>query len=384
MRRRTAQIFLTAALLVISSAPVAATATPADTRPGSGAEAAVPAAGASGPTGTSIRQQGLTIFELDKELVRLKEQEASLNEQMEEQRSLIARQQVTLDARTAAAGRVLRAYYTGQRDRMWVLLFRMGSLNEALLALDYLQAIVRNDFRTLRMYREALEGHRQLVAGLEAQQAEVVQLIAAYEQQRERLLAEQAELDRQLALLTEEEQQEELEQIEKLTLDWQNLGIPVFEEVLSALSAAMVDLPELLSDESLFSLSGTSVQVRIPDDHFNSFLQSRNPLFERFRFAFRKEGLVVSGEVQGKPASFSGQFILETEPVNALRFEIRSILFDHYELPDTTQAALQQQYDLTFEPGKLLAGLVVSEIANEDGELRVKLAFGSFSLLSRN
>jgi hypothetical protein len=331
---------------------------------------------------STVLQQGLTIHELDKELVRLKQQETNVIDQIGIQQSALAKQAIVLKERSGSAGKILRSYYMGQRDRLWMLLFEMRSLSEALLALDYLQAIVSNDFRTLRIYKVAYQEQQTLLSNLELQRAELKAVIDKHERQRERLFAAQAELDRQLAALSETERLEERKRIDTLTKDWEQVGVPVFEEVLSALSAAMADLPLLLSDQSLLEMSGTNVQIRITDDRFNAFLQERNSLFDQFQFAFGTTGLEVSGKVNGKTASFEGQYILEKEPVNALRFQIERILFNGFELPDTTRDALQKQYGLTFEPGKLFAGMSVAELANEEGQLRVQLTFSGFSFAS--
>ncbi|HZG88284.1 hypothetical protein [Paenibacillus sp.] len=355
---------------------------------GFAAETAVPAAGnaasaeaAAEPTeavtddASSLVQQGLTIHELDKELARLKAEEADVNSDIGEKRGEIERQKTTLDARTAAAGRVLRAYYMGQRDRLWLLLFEMKSLNEALVAIDYLQAIVTNDFKTLREYRAAYVAQQERLAELTAQQERLRLVIAEHEKQRVRLVEAQTELDRRLAELTEQEREIQLGAIAAVTEQWEKEGLPLFEDVLSALSTTMRDLPELLEDPSLMSVKDGVMEIRIPDTKFNAFLKERNELFEHFEFAFGPEGMTVAGGLNGHSAELLGAYTLEHEPVNSLRFTISSLTYNGYELPDTTKDALQNKYDLAFEPGRLLSGLTVSDLANEDGLMRVKLSF---------
>jgi len=324
---------------------------------------------------SSLVQQGLTIHELDKELERLKAEEADVNADIGAKSAEIERQKTTLDARTAAAGRVLRAYYMGQRDRLWLLLFEMNSLNEALVALDYLQAIVTNDFKTLREYRAAYVAQQARLAELTAQQERLRVVIAEHERQRARLVEAQAELDRRLAELTVQEREAQLDAIAAVTEQWEQEGLPLFEDVLAALSTTMKDLPELLEDPSLMSVKDGIMEIRISDTKFNSFLKERNELFEHFEFAFGPEGMTVTGGLDGHSAALLGAYTLEHEPVNALRFAISSLTYNGFELPDTTKDALQEKYDLAFEPGRLLSGLTVSELANEEGLMRVKLSF---------
>ncbi|HZG75697.1 MAG TPA: hypothetical protein VEZ72_07545 [Paenibacillus sp.] len=324
---------------------------------------------------SSYVQQGLTIHELDKELTRLKAEQADVDVSIQEQQGKIEEQRHVLDARTVASGKVLRAYYMGQRDQLWMLLFKMRSLSEGLLILDYLQAIVRSDFRILDAYREAYKEQQALLADLSARQERLRVVIAEHERQRTRLTEEQAELDRKLAELTIQEREKQLAAIEATTKAWEEEGVPLFEEVLTALSAAMQDLPELLADPSLMSVSGAAMEIRLTDEAFNTFLRERNAMFESFDFGFGPSGMTVTGGMEDRTAVLQGIYILETEPANALRFRIDSVAFNGYELPDTTRAELQNRYDLSFEPGRLVAGLTVSELENEEGWLRVKLSF---------
>lgn len=386
MRRWLATIlaFMTAAAAVAHPVLASAPASPAQApeqaadqaaeRPAETEERPVVKTDASSP----FVQQGLTIHELEKELVRLKEQQADLSEEISALAEDLERQKQQLDVRKEAAGRVLRAYYMGQRDNLWLLLFRIDSLNEALAALDYLQAIWANDTRTLVRYRKAYEERAALLAELSAREERLDFVIAEHEAQRRRMLDEQAELDRKLAELAEEERQMHLAAIASVTAEWEEIGVPLFEEVLTALSAAMADLPELLADPGLIAVSDGGMEVRLTDGAFNDFLQERDPIFESFRFRFSPDGMTVSGEIDERTASLRGMYFLEHEPENALRFVIDSVLFNGMELPDTTKAAMQEQYDLTFEPGRLVSGLTVSELIHEEGMLRVKL---SLSLL---
>lgn len=323
---------------------------------------------------STIVQQGLTIHELDKELSRLKEEEISLNERLEGQRETIRKHSALLDLRTTSAGEVLRAYYMGQRDRLWMLLFKMRSFSETLMALDYLRVMVSNDFRILEAYKQANQQHRTLLAELEMHSGQLQRTIAEYEKQRERLVAIQEELDRQLAEMPEELRTAELAQIAAATRTWEEEGIPVFEQVMNALSLAMTELPSVLSDPAFLTVNGSNMEVRITDEHLNAFLKERDPLFEQFQFAFNQDGMTVNGAYHGHEVTFAGNYRLEQQPVNALRFQIEQITFNDYELPDTTSAALQERFDFTFAPSRIMAGLTVSDVVNEAGQMRVQLA----------
>jgi len=333
-----------------------------------------PAASAE-ETVSSVVQQGLTVHEIDKELSRLKARQAELNEEIPLQRTAVEEQSLLVKKRSEHAGKVLRAMYMGKRDKLWQLLFYSKSISEAIVVLDYLKAIISNDYRLLTLYKEAYQEEQRLLSELVKQQEELQTVIAAYELQRERLLAEQAELERQLAELNEEERAAELEAIAALTTLWEQEGIPTVANVLLHLSEAMKNLQLLLSDPTLIEVRGATLVINLTDDKFNGFLRDQNSFFSDYTFTFGIDGMSVTGQTGEHTAMIRGQYILQQTPVNLLQFRIEQILFNGYDLPDTTRNELQEQYDMSFEPGKLVEGLTVTGLTNEEGRLVVELAF---------
>jgi hypothetical protein len=122
-------------------------------------------------------------------------------------------------------------------------------------------------------------------------------------------------------------------------------------------------------------LRGRNVTVRLTDDDFNAFLRERNDLFQKYTFTFNPEGIVVTGSVENHKATVQGNYKVESQPVNALRFQLSSIILNDYALPDTTQRALEQKYNLAFYPNQLLPSLVVQSLNNLVGELEVLMSF---------
>lgn len=328
----------------------------------------------------ALLQQGLTIHEIDKEVERLRQEEKSVKEQIVENEKALSNRQAALERKREDAGRILRAYYMGNRDHLWLLLFRMESINDALVVLDYMNLVVRNDFRVLRMYQAEYEERLRLLAELEAKEQRLQTVITDYLKQKDRLVALQKDLERKLAELTEEERKAQTEQIERLTNDWETEGLPLFESYLAELSKAMEGITGLLSDEKRLTLDGNKLFVRLTDDDFNGYLQKKSSLFESFTFLFEQDKLLIAGTYESKEAFIEGKYVLEQEPENLLRFEITSLTYNGYELPDTTVRSLQEQYDLAFRPGLLFAGLKASELQTKEGALEVKLTFEGFPL----
>ncbi|WP_199618863.1 hypothetical protein [Paenibacillus alkalitolerans] len=347
------------------------------------AENAAPSAEPAAPD-RSLLQQGLTIHEIDKEVARLKQEEKAVQSRIVENEAALSKQQVVMDKKSDAAGKVLRAYYMGNRDHLWLLLIRMDSLNDALAVLDYLNAVVRNDFRVLRSYRAAYEERLRLSAELEKTHERLQTVISDRLVQREHLTALQKDFDRKLAQLTEDEREKQTGQIEQLTADWEIEGLPLFKTYLTEFGKAMNDIADLLTDESKLSLDGTNIFVRLSEEDFNGYLRSKSRLFEEVTFRFEENKLIIFGSHDSKKATIEGRYVLEQEPENLLRFQIAALNYNGFTLPDTTSKALQEQFELTFRPGRLFAGLEASEVKTKVRTLEVKLKFNGFPLALGN
>ena len=100
-------------------------------------------------------QKGLTIFEIDKEVARLNEQDAKIGEQIKQNEQDIMKQNGNVDNTRKHAGKVLRAYYTGDRDSIWMLLFAVNSFTDVLRMFEYLQMIITNDHRSLSAFTDS-------------------------------------------------------------------------------------------------------------------------------------------------------------------------------------------------------------------------------------
>jgi hypothetical protein len=323
----------------------------------------------------TIVQQGLTIHEIDKELARLKEQQKEMNNEISTNEQALQRQEIIVKERAKAAGKVLRTYYIGQRDALWLYIFRMNSLTEALHFLNYLSTIVRNDYRILASYLEAIKNQQALIKQLAQSQSEIVKLISEYESQRERLVKLQVKLDQQLRALDSTEQAKQLQQIKQATTEWETEGYPLFEQILSSLSVAILDLPKFLTSRAKLRIKGKQLQVTMTQNDFNLFLREQNDLFEVVIFEFKPQGINIQGRVNNKPALLFGNYAIKNEPTNAMKFIISSISFNQLILPDTTSQQLEEQFNLRFYPNKILSSLQVTEIQNEEGLLIIKFTF---------
>lgn len=96
-----------------------------------------------------LLNKGLTIYEIDQELERLTIKEAELTEEISEVTEQAAVQETIVAAKRQQAAKVLRSYYKGKRDNLWMFIFRVDNFYEALQTYYYLSLIFKHEQRIL-------------------------------------------------------------------------------------------------------------------------------------------------------------------------------------------------------------------------------------------
>jgi hypothetical protein len=322
----------------------------------------------------ALVQKGLTIAEIDRELDRLKREDAGLSAQIAESEAKLAAQNELVADKRRHAGSVLRAYYMGERDSLWLLLFSLHSFQDVLKTFEYLSMILASDHKKLADYTAAVNDLKRLKSGLVDAQARLKQAEADYLAQRDRLLKLQEELDRQLA--GNAEAQAVMKQIESVTAQWQQRGIPLFRKYFDALAEAMKGLPELAAaspdGKTRLTLDGLNATFAITDADLNDFLRKRNPLFRDLTFRFVTDGVTAEGKSDDMTLSLRGAYELD-QTKKSIGFHVQKLTFNGYELPDTTVRDLERQVDLSFDPKTLVSFLEPTEVKQEEGKLTVRM-----------
>lgn len=341
------------------------------------------------PSNKELLQKGLTIFEIDQELQRIEAQETELQSQIASaENNLASAEAASREARVHAA-KVIRAYYMGDRDSLWTLLFAARSFSDGLATLEYLQMIIRNDKLALGRHQEAWKQQSQIKQSLDAASASLQQAKQRYIEQRAKLMALQDEVDRQLA--SQEVQAVSLQQ-QMLDLNrlWYEQGLPQFKTYFRELARAMQDLPEIMSGKngaiqsnkiSLFD-NGLHSTFQLTDAELNDYLRSKNTMFQNLTFHFLQDQVIASGSHEGIELSVKGTYMLATKETGGskkpyIRFRIDELQFNGFLLPDTTVESLEKEIDLSIYPEKLAPYLQVTEVKLEEGKLKIifKLLF---------
>jgi hypothetical protein len=86
--------------------------------------------------------------------------------------------------------------------------------------------------------------------------------------------------------------------------------------------------------------------------------------------------MLLEGDNGNLQIRIGGHYSLQNEPENAILFHVDSLHFNGLELPDTTRADLQRNFDLGFYPQKLIKFVKAQSVSLQPGKLVVELKIG--------
>jgi peptidoglycan hydrolase CwlO-like protein len=319
-----------------------------------------------------LLEKGLNIYEIDQEIKRIIMQEQQVAEQIRKTERRLVEEEKIVKQKRERVGHILRAYYSGERINLFMVLFQIRDWSDAWTIIEYLQVIFLNDRELINSY---LDSYRQLKASHEQLleiQRQLAQIHENYLSRREQLVKMQTELDEELQQLDEAEMV--MAQIEELTREWEQHGLPLFRRYFAALAEAMEQLPEMINDyEDVLTSRGLTWTFHVSDDVLNDFLRRRNEQFNNLTFTFQEGRLIAEGEEGDVVLYIAGHYKIEDEPVNHIGFELEELRYRGFELPDATRDLLTEEFDLGFYPHYIVPFVVASDILIEDGSLKVTL-----------
>ncbi|GGG10368.1 LmeA family phospholipid-binding protein [Paenibacillus abyssi] len=319
-----------------------------------------------------LLEKSLSVIEIDKEISRIIGQQQALKLEISAMESKILLKESDIIQQQENAGQVLRAYYTGERDMMLRALLSFTSLSDLFTMMDYFDWIISRDKNTLNKYKAQyldLKKDRDSILTEQQRLNEIEHNLVA---QRSRVITLQQDIDRDMKGRSDSEQIRIM--IEELTNFWQNIGLHEVKQYFSALSAAMQELPKWLNDNKQYlQFKGFEYTLRIPEDELNQFLRSQNDLFDNFAFRFEQGAIKVQGQRDGLNVEITGNYSIEEEPKNAIRFHVDELIFNGLALPDTTRRALEEEFDLGFYPQLIVNFVRAKSVEVTDGEMIVKL-----------
>jgi len=308
----------------------------------------------SSPELEEIREllnKGLTIYEIDQELERLTVKEAEMTGEIGLVTEQIADQEIVVAQKREQAAKVLRSYYKGKRDNLWLFIFRADNFYDALQTYYYLSLVFKHEQRILEEHAVQYQELKRLLTRLEEDRELLRAIKAEYIAQRERLIALQEELDQELA--EREDGDAIMEEILALTQMWETKGLPLFKYYLNELSVTINKLPEEIISNGKLSLQNGRFVLKITDQELTDFYRRHNPVdFENFNFSFADDDFSVYGVRDDTSVRINGIYEL-VEEENIIAFTLTRLVYNGFELPDTTIRAMNEEFDLDFHPDLL-------------------------------
>ncbi|MCM3337066.1 hypothetical protein M3650_00015 [Paenibacillus sp. MER TA 81-3] len=318
-----------------------------------------------------LLQQSLSITELDKEIERISARESEAAASRKQIESEILKQEAAFGNKREQAGRVLRAYYIGERDMMLQAIMSADELDDLFMLLDYFQLLFYSDQEILEEYSNQLTKLNQLRRSLAQTEHELTEVRKRLVDQRARLITLREKFDTNLADSSDPQAMSRL--IQEFTTYWKNVGLFEVRHYFRALADAMQKLPDFVQKSGSISMNGKTYTITIQEEQLNQFLREQDPIFEQFFFRFKEGVIAAEGERSGLSVHIEGRYTLEAEPENRILFHVDQMLFNGLELPDTTRQDLEQEFDLGFYPQKLVSFLEATDVAITDKQITVQL-----------
>ncbi|PDO11171.1 MAG: hypothetical protein BLM47_02910 [Candidatus Reconcilbacillus cellulovorans] len=378
MYRRIAALATAGAIAVATAfaAPDSAP-TPGDAPATSTPPASTLASPAQDPELHDLLQKGLTAKQIDEEIARLDARQAEIRDELSRLERAAAEQQERAAESRRRVGRILRAYYMGERWSIWTAVLASRSLGEALVWFDYVQLMTAYE---RRVFRQAVEERDRLAAlktEAEKRLAEIERLKAERVRQRDRLRELEEAIRRQLETAANAEAlKRQMEQLNKL---WDEKGKPKFQTYFEALAKAMQNT------QQLFGRAETSVQqfrmtATWRDAGINAFLRESDPIFSELTVSFVGGAMEVHGNDGVVDLNIRGRFVIENEPAHVIRYLVDELRFNGFALDETTVRALASEYELAITPAlpDPTVRVRAESVEVRDGQMTVVLRFGLF------
>ncbi|TJY43391.1 hypothetical protein E5161_05745 [Cohnella pontilimi] len=322
-----------------------------------------------------LLEKSLSIVEIDREIDRIGSLKTTTETEIRQTENRLAQQEIAIAAQREKAGKVLRSYYVGQRDFVLAALLNANSLPQLLRTWEIMDLILQSDRTTMNEYAAQYAKLKDGYKRLQQDKNELAAVESNLKQQRERLLALQDELNKALAASGDEAHIRQL--MAEMQAYWNNIGLYEVNRHFRELAEAMKALPEWIQQHpETMETSGFKTKLTITDTQLNDFLRSRSDEFKQFAIRFEKDRMSLEGDNGNLQIRIIGHYSLENEPENAILFHVDSLNFNGLELPDTTRADLQRNFDLGFYPQKLIKFVKAQSVSLEEGRLIVQLKLG--------
>ncbi|TCM99278.1 hypothetical protein EV294_102571 [Paenibacillus sp. BK033] len=319
-----------------------------------------------------ILENSLSIVEIDKEIARIQAEKEKVAGDMSITDKRIAQREQEIKEKREEAGKVLRAYYMGEREILLRAILSFDSIHDLFAMLDYVDIIFSRDRNTLDSYTKEYKSLKEEYAKLDGRKTELEEIESRLQTQRSRVAQLEQQIDGQLAGRSDADRLRLL--MQELTNYWESAGLEEVEQYFGALSKAMNKLPSWIENNKQYlEINGFNYTILIPEDALNTFLREQDKRFNDFSFRFEDGKVTASGKHDNMEIAVTGHYTVEEKPKNGIVFHVDELLFNGFALPDTTRKALEDKFDLGFYPGDILTFIQAKSVEMKDKELIVYL-----------
>ncbi|OAB72906.1 hypothetical protein PNBC_14925 [Paenibacillus crassostreae] len=319
-----------------------------------------------------LLEKTLSVVEIDHEIERIdKTQQALEQEQLKLQLELLQKSSQIKD-KQERAGEIIRSYYMGERDFLYSAFLSINNISQLLMIYSYYDLLISRDQEILNTYQVQFNDLQTTQQKLIRNTTELRDIKSQLIQQRERIVVFQESID---GSLKESNNPEAMQQMmDEFILYWENVGLYEVKRHFKALASAMQDLPEFIQNtKGIISIKGSTYTIDITEEQLNTFLRTKNELFNHFSFRFKNNSIIASGKNGNLLLSIEGKYSIINEPQNGIMFQVDKLLFNNLQLPDTTSRALEEEFDLGFYPQKLISFLKATDVLVSENHLLVTL-----------
>ncbi len=320
-----------------------------------------------------ILQQHLTLYELERDLKKIEQQEIELNQQLQQIRRQISEQEQVVREKRENMKQVLRTFYMGQLNEMITFLFSAANFQQFLDRVYFVKIILEHQSSRIEAYQQSVRDLETIKQAWTEQRQALLQIKKKYQERLTVIAAEQSQLDDALSAIASIP--EELEQIEResqqLIRDWEENVLPSFHQFFRDLSSAIISMPQEMEDLPLKTKSFFHYIFTLTDEQLNAYIHEQNQMLEQTNFIFQPEQMIVLGEYRAQTFQVTGHYSMTGE--GTLMFHIDTLQYQNWQLPETTITGMEEEYDLGFYPQKLITGLKITDFQLKEGELYIEL-----------
>lgn len=326
------------------------------------------------PTDEATRdlvEKSLSVVEIDKEIARIQTEQTKVKASIAASQDKLAEQEAAIAKKREDAGKVLRAYYTGERNVLLTAILSTRSLSSLFSVLDAFDYIFSSDKDTLNDYAKQYQTIKSKLASLDKQSAQLTDVETRLRAQRQRVAGLKQEVDTAINGSADADKLRSL--LSDYTDYWQQVGLVEVNTYFQALSKAMGKIPGWVEkNRDMLAIDGFNYTLTIPDAKLNAFLRDQDPIFNDLAFAFQRDKVILTGKRDDLEVMLTGHYALEK--TGAIVFHVDELVFNGLTLPDTTDRQLERQFDLGFYPSDIVSFLKAKSVATADGNLTIKLA----------